>query len=544
MRAADVGGVAHCRVLDATLGADVARHHAPGVQADAHAKPRSQLLLAQPRVEAGQAHGQHLAGGGERAVGVVGLDDRRSEHRHDPVAHVGHEGAPVVEDRVAHLAQVAVEHLDHTFRGQRFGERREAAQVGEHDGSLALHAAQAQPSLGAGQDLVHDVLGHEAREQVAYPFALEGDRDQLHRERPGRAEDQGSERIYERHDASLLEGDLHGRRERRCERDRQRDRGDRAKPQARQWGGEAHQHDQRQVDPRPHRAQRQAPEDRLDRAGLDFGARHLTGGGGRVDVLQRRRRGADDHDLVVEEAVRQATAVDGRERHRAEGAFRPVVVDPGGGSVEIARVHPMPVGDFGARHSERLQPPDGEADASQDAAWIGGQQRVGGSRSHFAQQRASFAAAEEPGVPVRVGLGRGHHGAPFGALERGEQRGLVAPRLRALAGRRLGACGGERAGAGLGELHVVGDRAGMVARDLFDRSGVHPAREGPLQAQFVEGRGIDLDQHDVRRGPLAAADREAGVDGAELKRSQQVGLVGDDREAGGAQRHDRQQRQP
>ena len=138
----------------------------------------------------------------ERAVGVVVLGDRRSEHGHDPVAHVGDERAPVVEDRVAHLAQVVVEHFDHPVRGQRFGERGEAAQVGEHDGPLALHPAEAQPRVGARENLVDDVLGHEAREQIAHPLALEGDRDELHRQRPGRAEDQRPERVHERHDAA------------------------------------------------------------------------------------------------------------------------------------------------------------------------------------------------------------------------------------------------------------------------------------------------------------------------------------------------------
>ncbi len=235
--------------------------------------------------------------------------------------------------------------------------------------------------------------------------------------------------------------------------------------------------------------------------------------------------------------------IDGRERYAGEAVFRSVVVDPGGASAELARAHPMPGGDFGARHRERLQPADREAYASQDAARIGRQQPVGRPRPDFAQQHVAFAA-EEPRLPVAFGFGGGHHRAPAGVVERFEQRRLVAARLRAFARRRLGARGGERAGAGLAELHVVGDRLGVFARDLFDHLGVHAARERPLQIQFVEGPFVDLDQHDVRRRPLVAADREAGVDGAQFQRAQQVGLVGDDREARGAQRHDRQQHTP
>ena len=203
----------------------------------------------------------------------------------------------------------------------------------------------------------------------------------------------------------------------------------------------------------------------------------------------------------------------------------------------------MTVGDFRARHRERLQPTDRVADASQDAARIGRKQPVGRPRPHFAQQRVAFAA-EEPRLPVAFGFGGGHHRAPVGVVERFEQRRLIAARLRALARRRLGAFGGERAGARLAELHVIGDRLGVVARDVFDHLGVHAAREGPLQVQFVEGSFVDLDQHDVRRRPLVAADREAGVDGAQFERAQQVGLVGDDRKARGAQRDDRQQHPP
>jgi hypothetical protein len=57
---------------------------------------------------------QLRARGGERAVGVVGHLDRRSEDGHDPVAHVVDERAAVGNDRVVdHRGQVAVEDADH-----------------------------------------------------------------------------------------------------------------------------------------------------------------------------------------------------------------------------------------------------------------------------------------------------------------------------------------------------------------------------------------------------------------------------------------------
>ena len=115
-------------------------------------------------------------------------------------------------------------------------------------------------------------------------------------------------------------------------------------------------------------------------------------------------------------------------------------------SLHRTRSHdPPPLGDFGARHRERLQPADREADASQDAARIGRQQPVGRPRPDFAQQRVAFAA-EEPHLPVAFGFGGGHHGAPFGVVQRFEQRRLIA-----------GACG-HSPGGGWAPLVESGKR--------------------------------------------------------------------------------------
>ena len=54
----------------------------------------------------------------------------------------------MIEDRVAHLRQVAVEDADDLRRGTRFREGREAAQIAEHDRRMALHATQAQVLVG------------------------------------------------------------------------------------------------------------------------------------------------------------------------------------------------------------------------------------------------------------------------------------------------------------------------------------------------------------------------------------------------------------
>ncbi len=87
------------------------------------AKPSPWPSACIQRVEARQSQLEHLACRRDRPVGVVGLLERGAEDGHDPVAHVGDEGAAVVHDRVAHLLQVVVEDVDHRVRRQLLGRR-------------------------------------------------------------------------------------------------------------------------------------------------------------------------------------------------------------------------------------------------------------------------------------------------------------------------------------------------------------------------------------------------------------------------------------
>ena len=86
-------------------GADVADHDRAGVDAD----PDAQRRLAAPRpvgVEAGERllHRERAA---HRALGVIGLRDRRAEVRHEAVAQVLVERAAVREEHLDH-ARVAL----------------------------------------------------------------------------------------------------------------------------------------------------------------------------------------------------------------------------------------------------------------------------------------------------------------------------------------------------------------------------------------------------------------------------------------------------
>ena len=99
--------------------------------------------------------------------------DGRAEDRQDPVAQEPDERAARVQDGVRHLAEVAVEHVDHAIGRGALGKRREAAQVAEHDRRVEPDAAQARIAPAAQQHLLDDAFGQEARKGVAQPVALE-----------------------------------------------------------------------------------------------------------------------------------------------------------------------------------------------------------------------------------------------------------------------------------------------------------------------------------------------------------------------------------
>jgi hypothetical protein len=104
---AEVDGVADQRVLQPLRGAEQGRRGHAGRQ-------------PKPEAEGGQAVGRpagvdtglelmHRRRGGHRAVRVVGLRERRAEHRHDRVPDELHHGPALTEDGVVHRGPVGVE---------------------------------------------------------------------------------------------------------------------------------------------------------------------------------------------------------------------------------------------------------------------------------------------------------------------------------------------------------------------------------------------------------------------------------------------------
>ena len=136
-------------------------------------KPSLVPLLAEPGVEARQALREHLPRGGDGAVGVVGLLERRAEDGHDPVAHVGDERAAVVEDRLGHLAEVVVE--DSITSSARSASEKVVKPRRSVNMTVPRGATppRRRSVVGLREHLVDDLLRHEAREDVAHPLALE-----------------------------------------------------------------------------------------------------------------------------------------------------------------------------------------------------------------------------------------------------------------------------------------------------------------------------------------------------------------------------------
>ena len=128
-------------------------------------------------------------------------------------------------------------------------------------------------------------------------------------------------------------------------------------------------------------------------------------------------------------------------------------------------------------------------------------------------------AAEYPGVALRVHLRGGEHDPAAGPGDRFDQRVVLGR------GRRLR------------ELDVVGDRPGAVAAEAVDHLAVQVAGEGPALPQLAERPGVDLHDRQVVGHRLGPADREAGVDGAQLLAVQEVGPICDQGDRRGAEGH-------
>ena len=143
------GGVVHVEVT-----ADGPHDHLAGVEPHANLHGCAAAALDLVRVEVHPAlHSQRGIAGADR---VVLVPDRRSEQRHDPVAHHLVDGALVVMDGLHHPFEHRVEELPGLL-GVAVGEElHRALEVGEEHGHLLALAFEGGLR---GEDLLGEVLG-------------------------------------------------------------------------------------------------------------------------------------------------------------------------------------------------------------------------------------------------------------------------------------------------------------------------------------------------------------------------------------------------
>jgi hypothetical protein len=239
-----------------------------------------------------------------------------------------------------------------------------------------------------------------------------------------------------------------------------------------------------------------------------------------VHVTERGSRAAHHHDPAADHVGIDHAVQHVRERDGRNGSGRPAVVDPGAAVLES--------GGVGLLARQPLGRDDGDAVEAADVAWEAGDRAARvvvqvGCRRLGLDGAQVLVAAEDLRAALAVALACGEHGAA-GVADRVEEREVVV-------GVRL-----------LGELDVVDDlaRAGLV--EAADDTRVELAPERPLNAQLVEGLGVDS-HHEEAGGGLAAADVEAGLERLTLERLEHVELAYGDRREKGDQRDDREGRE-
>ena len=228
--------------------------------------------------------------------------ERRVPERHDGVAHVFVDGALAVEDGVGQRRQEAVHQRGEALRVVLVGfrDRGEAAHVGEHDGHLALLAAEHQLFRRLRQLLDQrrrQILAEGGADLPALRLlAHEAGKDQREIDRRGRHQGIGEidqqpvlrVEIRRHSDQHAGERRTKGNQRDRPEQRRERDHQQPEQQRGREFDGDA-------VDRlRDHLAGQRA----LQHLGMDLdaghGARHRRG----LDVVEADRRGADQHQLA------------------------------------------------------------------------------------------------------------------------------------------------------------------------------------------------------------------------------------------------------
>ena len=120
----------------------------------------------------------HREGRGGRALGVVRLVQRGTEHRENRVADELVDRSAVRDDDIGHARQVAVQHFHDALGVALLGEPRVAPEIGHEHRDLALVTTEPQ-ALGRLQKSLGHLRGDVATERVPDEVALAEPRDHL-----------------------------------------------------------------------------------------------------------------------------------------------------------------------------------------------------------------------------------------------------------------------------------------------------------------------------------------------------------------------------
>ena len=242
-----------------------------------------------------------------------------------------------------------------------------------------------------------------------------------------------------------------------------------------------------------------SPKDGGDRVRLHLAAGHVLADRRRMEILLGRQRSADDDDLVAEELRLDPSLEHVDELTVGDRPGRPVVVDPGVAFLE--RLAPA------VRSPSRRSPPRrSPARRSSGAGGVGRRP----DRAPAARWRA--------GIP---GWGR--------PRRRSSRPGRPSPSPR---GRSLRSSETAPIRA-LSSTFVVGSvnwmsyamTLGLAASDRADQLGVMASADRPRLVQRRERVGVDVDEDEVGRRRLGAADVEAGAQRVGLELAEDVRSV-------------------
>ena len=210
-----------------------------------------------------------------------------------------------------------------------------------------------------------------------------------------------------------------------------------------------------------------------------------------MDVLQRRRRRPDDHDLVLEDARRHFPVVDAGVGVRRDGAARAGVVDPLHVATHLFACDRPADRDLGRDDREGFQLFDRVAKPAFDAVLVSREVRAPRAHAELVQR----VLEEEIRPTVVRDLGGRDGGVTAVADE------CIAQRV--VSGRRTE----------LAELNVESDHLRLALANLIKRLRVEFSVEWPAPFLVIaERRVVDLDDDDVLGRRLVAAQREAEVD--------------------------------